>query len=292
MQNRMSGVTGEPTTVVIVHRNRPNLLAESLRAWAAQTVPVRIILVDSGSDEDLHEQAVALLPAGSEVVRMGRNGGFGPSANAGWRHFLAEHTGEWVALAPHDALPAADAVERVLAEVENRPRAGFACGDYGDGQSPMIDPFLGSILVRGLVEDGWDPVAYPHGTLMFARRGALEDVGLFAERYFAYGEEAELGLRARDAGWDIGLVRGARVDNPNMSNPMPVSDYLMVRNTLLLLRERFGRRQAAFRAIGAVVQLATGPRVNPYHTFSGHALAVRDYVLGRDGEPPASLTRR
>ena len=44
--------------------------------------------------------------------------------------------------------------------------------------------------------------------MLFARRGALEDVGLFDERYFAYCEEADLGLRAVAAGWEVGLVRG------------------------------------------------------------------------------------
>src|SRR5699024_6483554 len=87
-----------PTTVVVVHRDRPRLLAASLEAWAAQTVPVRILLVDSGSTEEDHRAALALLPAGADVVRMGRNGGFGPSANAGWRRFLAEQDGEWVGL--------------------------------------------------------------------------------------------------------------------------------------------------------------------------------------------------
>ena len=82
-----------------------------------QTVPVRILLVDSGSTEENHAAAVAMLPPGSDVVRMGRNGGFGPSANAGWRRFLAAHDGEWVGLSPHDALPAPDAVERILRAV-------------------------------------------------------------------------------------------------------------------------------------------------------------------------------
>ena len=47
--------------------------------------------------------------------------------------------------------------------------------------------------------EGWEPVDYPHGTLLLARRACLEDVGLFDERYFSYCEEADLGLRARAA---------------------------------------------------------------------------------------------
>lgn len=278
-----------PTTVVIVHRDRPRLLAASLEAWAAQTVPVRILLVDSGSTEQNHRAALDLLPADADVVRMGRNGGFGPSANAGWRRFLAAHEGEWVGLAPHDALPAPDAVERIRREVERRPRAGFASGDYGDGCTPVVDPYFGSILVPATVDEGWDPSGYPHGTLLFARRSALEDVGLFDERYFAYCEEADLGLRAAAAGWEIGLVRGAMVHNPNMSNPRPVIDYLMVRNTLLLVRTHSGRYKATIRFAIAVAQVLTERRRNPYHHTVARLTALADFVRGRAGEPPARL---
>ena len=60
-----------PTTVVVVHRDRPKLLAATIEAFAAQTVPVRILLVDSGSTEENHRAALALLPEGSDVVRVG-----------------------------------------------------------------------------------------------------------------------------------------------------------------------------------------------------------------------------
>lgn len=282
-------MAGPPTTVVVVHRDRPRLLAATLEALAAQTVPVRVLLVDSGSTEENHREALALLPPGSDVVRMGRNGGFGPSANAGWRRFLAAHEGEWVGLCPHDALPAPDAVERILAAAAERPRAGFACGDYGDGATPVVDPYFGSILVPATVEEGWEPAGYPHGTLLLARRAALEDVGLFDERYFAYCEEADLGLRAAAAGWEVGLVRGARVRNPNMSNPRPVIDYLMVRNTLLLVRSHSGRYKAFIRFCIAVAQLWTERRRSPYHHTQARLHALADFLRGRWGPPPARL---
>lgn len=283
---------GAPTTVVVVHRNRPQLLRETLRAYACQTVPVRIVLVDSGSSEEHHAAAVATLPPGSEVLRMDGNGGFGPSANAGWRHFLAGHDGEWVGLSPHDALPAPDAVERILAAVAERPRAGFACGDYGDGCSPVVDPYFGSILVPSDLERGWDPVDHPHGTLLFARREALEHIGLFDERYFAYGEEADLGLRARAGGWEVGLVRGARVHNPNMSNSRPVIDYLMVRNTLLLVREHSGRYKCFIRFCIAVGQVWTQRERNPYHDRRARLWALWDFLRGRFGPPPPAVASR
>ncbi len=280
------------TPVVVIHRNRPDRLAATIEALTGQTVPVRIILVDSGSTAEAHATARSLLPRGSEIVCMGGNGGFGPSANAGWRRFLGQPDGEWVGLCPHDALPARDAIERILDAVGRRDRAGLACGDFGDGTTPVVDPYFGGIQVAATVSDGWEPAGYPHGTLLFARRGFLEDVGLFDERYFAYCEEADLGLRAHDAGWEVGLVRGARVVNPDMSNTMPVVDYLMVRNTLFLVRRWSGRYKAFIRFVMAGYQVITERASNPYHDTRARLHALCDFLRGRDGPPPVRLQRR
>lgn len=277
--------------MIVIHRNRPDRLAATIEALRSQTVPLRLVLVDSGSTDDAHRAAMSMLPADTEIVRMDGNGGFGPSANAGWRRFLAHHPGEWVGLCPHDALPAPDAVERILDAVRDRPRAGLACGDFGDGVTPVVDPYFGGILVPGTVEHGWDPAGYPHGTLLFARRAFLEDVGLFDERYFAYGEEADLGLRAHDAGWEVGLVRGAMVHNPDMSNTAPFVDYLMVRNTLLLVREHSGRYKSFIRFVMAAGQIVTERRTSPYHDARARVLALWHFLQGRLGPPPPSLAR-
>ncbi len=287
----MAAQDDAPISMVVIHRNRPERLTATLAALAAQTVPVRIILVDSGSTPESHATAAAALPRDSDVIHMGGNGGFGPSANAGWRHFLAHHDGEWIGLCPHDALPDPTAVERILDAVATRPRAGLACGDFGDGTTPVVDPYFGGIQVPATTDEGWDPAGYPHGTLLFARRGCLEDIGLFDEDYFAYCEEADLGMRAHAADWEVGLVRGAMVHNPDMSNTMPVVDYLMVRNTLVLVRRWSGRYKAFIRFVMASYQIVTERTTNPYHDTRARLYALRDFLRGRTGPPPDVLAR-
>lgn len=283
-----------PVSVVVIHRNRVDRLRATVAALTAQTVPVRLVLVDSGSEPDAHAAALSIVPEGTDVVRMGGNGGFGPSANAGWRHFLAHHPdGELVALCPHDALPAPDALERIVGAMQAAPDRGLACGDFGDGVTPVVDPYFGAIAVPATVDEGWESAGYPHGTLLVARRGCLEDVGLFDEDYFAYCEEADLGIRARAAGWDVGLVRGARVHNPDLSSTAPAVDYLMVRNSIALVRRHSGRYKATIRFLMACSQAVTeGDGRNPYHDRRARVLALWDVARGRMGPPPSSLARR
>ncbi len=284
-----------PLTVVVVHRNRAERCRATVAALRAQTAPTRIIVVDAGS-VDAARDAVAAVVAernGDEFIASADNLGFGPGANVGLRHWLSTQTGEWVALCPHDALPAPDCLEHLLAAVGPRPRAGLAGADVGDGLSPVVDRYFGTLFRPGVVTKGWEPVHYPHGTLLLSRRACLEDVGLFDERYFSYCEEADLGLRARDRGWEIGMVRGARVTNPDLSASVAVVDYLQLRNTLLLTREHFGRYAHLIRFSTALLQLV-GQTLRPSRrplVFHARArvLALRDQLRGRYGPPPAGL---
>lgn len=274
--------------VVLVHWNQPERLAATVDAFRASAgVDVRITVVDNGSTAP---------PAvdGVDVVPSGGNLGFGPGANVGLRRFLADpDDGEWVAVAPHDALPAPDCLRRILDALRARPDAGLACADYGDGATPVVDPYFGGIPGPLTVDEGWEPAGYPHGTLLVARRACLEDIGLFDERYFSYCEEADLGVRARAGGWDVGLVRGALVQNPQLHGALPAVSYLQLRNTLLLVREHSGCYHAGIRLQLALLQLAIGlaapSRRDPYWHVQGKLRGIADFVRGRFGPPPADL---
>ena len=275
--------------VVVVHRNQPERLADTIAAFRAQDTPVSVAVVDNGS------RAVPCIDEPDVVVLdAGENLGFGPGANMGFRHFLSRDAHwDWIALAPHDALPQPDCLRRMLEAVGDRPRAGLACADVGDESTPVLDPYFGGILAPAATDEGWERAGHPHGTLMLARRVCLEDIGLFDERYFAYCEEADLALRAAARGWECGLVRGAMVRNPYVGSASAAIDYLQLRNTLLLVREHSGRYHAFIRFAIAVWHLASGAvipsRRGPYWNVRGRITALADFMRGRFGPPPVQL---
>jgi N-acetylglucosaminyl-diphospho-decaprenol L-rhamnosyltransferase len=283
--------------VVLVHWNQPERCARTIERFQHQGVAVEILVVDNGSrgaELDRLRAVVRDSPFAVELVELGANTGFGPAANAGFRRFLARpDAGEWVAVAPHDALPADDTLSRLVAAAEARPHAGLACADVGDGHLPVVDPYFGGLTMPADDHPGWRPADYPHGTLFVARRACLDEIGLFDERYFAYCEEADLGLRAKDAGWEVGLVRGVMVSNPTMRSGSPAVDYLMHRNTLLLVREHSGTYHACIRfgiagcqLLRGVVQPSSRP---PLFSARGRARGMVDFVRGRYGPPPAEM---
>ena len=283
-------------TAVVVHRRRPEACVATGRALLEQGVD-RLIVVDNGSDAEQVAHVRAGLPA-ADVVELGFNAGFGPGANAGFRRWLDDGHGEWVLLAPHDAAPEPDCVQKLVKAAAARPRAGLACAEYGDdgfgGKTlPVVDRYLGGVLERRSADgNGWEACGHPHGTLMLARRACLEEIGLFDERYFAYCEEADLGLRAAAAGWEVGIVWGAVVRNPGMGSEVGVPEYLMLRNNLLLIREHSGRWPATFYfglAIWLTVRGALGGRKTLFWHLPGRVYAMRDFLRGRYGPPPPEL---
>ena len=292
----------EPLDVVVVHRNQPARCIRTVDALLAQDVPVRITVVDNGSPADAVVQLNRALPA-AEVVVLGENRGFGPAANVGLRRWLERGRGEWAVVAAHDALPEPGCLRHLLDAVADRRRAGLASAVYGEPNvgvwleraqmKPVVDRYFGGILVAAERAEGWEAAGHPHGTLMIASRHCLLDVGLFDERYFAYCEEADLGERARRAGWEVGVVWDAVVRNPSMSGSSAAVEYLQLRNSLLLVREHFGRYPAFIRlsmAIGDTALRTAWPAWRtPIFSLPARVRAIVDYGRRRYGPPPRSL---
>jgi GT2 family glycosyltransferase len=276
-------------TAIVVHRAHPDACAGTVRALKAQGVE-RVIVVDNGSPR--------LPDVDTEIVELGYNAGFGPAANTGLRRWLSEGDGEWAVVCPHDAELEDGCIASLLTAARSRPRAGLASAEYGDHEwsgTPVVDPLFGALLELSTVDRGWEDAGYPHGTLLLARRQCLLDIGLFDERYFAYCEEADLGERARRAGWEVGIVRGAVVRNPGQTSASGVPQYLMLRNTLQLVRRHFGRSAAATQfsiVLGITARGALGGPKAPFWNLRGRWCGLRDAMLGRTGAPPHQLTRR
>lgn len=280
---------------IIVHREQPDRCRETVAALQGQAqVPVEVVIVDNASSAAARASLDSI--DGARVIDAGRNAGFGGGANVGLREWLGS-AGEWAVVVPHDAQPAPDCLHRVLDAVSGVDDVGLVSAEYGHDEVPAIDPYFGALSTSAERGTGWQPAAYAHGTFLLLRRRCLEDVGLFDEDYFAYCEEADLALRARARGWQSGIVWGAVVHNPHQGSPPPAVDYLMVRNTVRLVRTHFGNYNATIRLLMAALStpwhaLRSPASRSPWFDSRARMLAVRDVILGRSGPPPASLLAR
>ena len=123
-----------PVSVVVIHRNRADAIERTVTAFADQTIATRIIVVDNGSDPAAVEALPGLIGE-AELVLTGSNLGFGPGGNVGIRRWLRDHDTDWLAIAPHDALPEPDTLERATVRSEGRTLSARLIG-----VRPDIDP--------------------------------------------------------------------------------------------------------------------------------------------------------
>jgi GT2 family glycosyltransferase len=196
-------------SVVIVNWNRKDLLRACLASLAAQRdVSFETIVVDNGSGDGSAEMAEGEF--GVRVIRNRENRGFCAANNQG----IAAARGEFIALLNNDA----EAEPGWLAELEracaSRAEVGMAASKVLVWEDPRRIDKVGHLIFpdgqnrgrgSGALDAGQfdreEEVLWPDGCAAMYRKRMLDEIGSFDEDFFAYGDDAELGLRARIAGW-------------------------------------------------------------------------------------------
>ncbi len=263
----------------------------TVEALRAQGILLEVTVIDNDSNREAWEILQAGFGADDEFLRLDNNRGWGGALNVALKSWLERCANRYCLISAHDAAPAAGCLRLLIEAAECDPRIGIACPQYPE-------PFIGRFSsVRGVVPEhvpaqssgAAQAVDAPHGTLMLCRRECLEQIGLFDERYFAYGDEHELGMRAGREGWKTVMVWGAIVTNPGTSIESPLRSYLFARNSLLLVRDYAGWWSALLRAFLILVntlRLKLGSS-DANFAFCARARfqALRDYFAGRWGKP-------
>ncbi len=280
-----------PISLFVVHWNQPAECLATVNALCAQKIPLEVTVIDNDSKPEEFQTLQSKLPPEIELVRLKENKGWGGALNVVLRSWLRENQNPFCLISAHDAVPEQRCLQLLKEAMIADPKIGIACPQYDD-------PFIGRLsalrgvypeYARALASGTAQPVDVPHGTLMLLRRECLQQIGLFDERYFAYGDEHELGARAVRRGWKVVMVWGSIVTNPGTWTESPLRSYLFARNSLFLVRDYFGKTSAFLRAVlillNTVRLMIRSP--NQAFAFSSRARfrAVRDYFLGRAGRP-------
>ena len=200
--------------VVVVNWNRKELLRACLTSLSRQTHgSFEVVVVDNGSRDgspELVEEMAKTYPVPLKLTVNSTNMGFCAANNQG----MFSTDAEMVALLNNDAEAEPGwlaALERVIREAED---IGMAASKVLVWEDPTRIDKCGHLMFpdgqnrgRGSGQtdhgqfDRTEEVLWPDGCAAMYRRAMLEDVGGFDEDFFAYADDAELGLRARWAGW-------------------------------------------------------------------------------------------
>ena len=219
---------GEGIALVTVSHNSERELPALLRSAKAHLPRARVVVVDSGSTDRSAEIA---RDHSATVIELGENVGYGRASNAGVAAVeepvtvlvnpdvelldgsLSTLAGELTfgrggpdrLLAPLVLLP--DGTRQDVAQAE--PGGGAALAIALIPPAAMPGPLRRAACPW--TDDKPRRVGWAVGCCIVSRTHTLQRLGPFDERIFLYGEDLDLGLRARDAGIDIWFSPHARV---------------------------------------------------------------------------------
>jgi N-acetylglucosaminyl-diphospho-decaprenol L-rhamnosyltransferase len=276
-----------PVDVVVPVHNRWDLTERCLEHLRLQTLPHTVIVCDNGSTDGTPERLRASFPE-VRVVELGANVGFSVACNRG------EHAGngEIVVLLNNDVECPPEFLECLVVPFRAEERIGSVAALLVKPGAKQIESFglvadptlAGYPRLRGLpaaAAQGLQPVLVgPSGAAGAYRSRAWEAVGGLDEGVFSYGEDVDLALRLRTAGWSTAGASDAvavHLESASAVRRSAWQRYQAGFSRGYFLR-RYGvlRSRAGARAIATEAIVVLGEAL----VFSHDLAALRGRILG------------
>jgi GT2 family glycosyltransferase len=210
-------------SVIVVNWNGIKFLDDCLASLENQTwKDLEIIVVDNGSTDG----SVQCIRAWTErlpclrAIYLSENTGFCRGNNLAF----AQACGEWIALFNNDAVACPHWLEELMAYGNVAERVGMIGSKILFAEPKGVIDKAGHLIYwdgqnrgRGTMEpdqgqyDQAEEILWPDGCAALYHRRIFEDTGGFDDTFFAFGDDADLGMRARLLGWKAWYVPKAVV---------------------------------------------------------------------------------
>ena len=211
-------------TVIVVNWNRCKLLKSCLDSLAAQRhSSFEVTVVDNGSHDGSVEMIQKMrdtFPRPLHLISNIQNLGFCAANNQG----IAASRAEFIALLNNDAEAEPDWLASLEQVIRTSSDVGMTASKILVWEDPTRIDKVGHLIYpdgqnrgrgSGQIDRGQfdrvEEVLWPDGCAAMYRRAMLDEIGGFDEDFFAYADDAELGLRGRIAGWTCLYSPGAVV---------------------------------------------------------------------------------
>jgi GT2 family glycosyltransferase len=209
------------------------------------------ILVDNGSTDDSAKFAEERYGDFIRIIRNEKNLGYTGGNNVGIR----AARGEYIVLLNNDTWAMATWLEELVkATCLERPVGMWASKVYSYYKRNQIEA-VGELIYwdglnrsRGQYEceggqyERMEEIFFPPGCGGMYRKAVFEEIGLFDEDFFAYGDDAEIGIRARLAGWKCVFVPKAALyhkDSGSTGHYSPFKAFYVERNRFWITLKYF-----------------------------------------------------
>lgn len=203
-----SSASEENFDVVLVAYNSAEVISDAIKS-----VPrgADIVVVDNDSSDD---SAALAERAGANVLRQGKNLGFGCACNVGAR--IGRRP--FILFLNPDARLSSGTLQDIASAFEGCPELAAINPSIRSPDGRQYSP--GHAIVQGIAKlaplpDHDADVVTLSGSVLAVRRSAFEAVGGFDESIFLYYEDDDLSKRLRDAGYKLRHLSGTHVLHMN-----------------------------------------------------------------------------
>jgi len=215
-------------SIIVVSYNTKTLLLECLSSIFAtvKELSFEVRLVDNNSTDGTLETVRERYPA-VKIIANRENLGFAAANNQALRSM----SGRYALLLNSDTVLTEGAVRALYDFMEAHPKAGMGCGQLlnqdGSKQNSIANfPTPLTLLCNETLLRMLWPARFPSkrrqyrppievesciGACVMVRKKAMDEVGLFDERYFFFFEETDWAYRMRRAGWGVYFVPAAEI---------------------------------------------------------------------------------
>jgi GT2 family glycosyltransferase len=272
-------------SVIILNYNGKEYIEECIDSILRQTCKDReIIVVDNGSTDGSLAIIKEKFAGRIRLIENKDNLGFAGGNNVG----ISSARGSYIALLNNDAVPDVN----WLSELVGAARKSDS--DFGMWASKIlfyddrkIIDTAGHLIYRdglnrgrgkGELDRGQydreEEVFFPSGCAALYSKSMLGRIGLFDTDFFAYGDDTDVGLKARIAGWKCLYVPAAIVYHRSSATTgrySPLKAYLVERNRLWILIKYFPVRYILLSPLYTVTRLV----LQAYGAMTGIGAAGR-----------------
>lgn len=237
--------------VLIVCHNGRRFLRDCLSSVLASDdgeIVRHIVVVDNASRDGSADFLACVFPQ-VDVVRCTVNRGFAGGNNRGWEHIAKTYPKvDYIALLNQDTVVESGWLRPLIDYLESHPVAGAAQPKILlHPQTHLLNTvgnsshFLGFGFTTGYLEpdDGRfgsvRAIDFPSGAAAVVRAAALRNVDLFDEQLFLYLEDAELGWKLRQRGYETVFIPSSVVYHKYAFQSAFRAYYYLERNRWWLL---------------------------------------------------------
>ncbi len=267
--------------VIVVDNGSDNESVEKIKEYAEGRLPVEshffeYIMENKPLHYVEHSQGDAETERGTEkvivhlpldkkliLIKNDKNLGFAEGNNIGIKYAFKIYSPEYILLLNNDTVVDKNFLTELVNVARSDEQIGFAGPknyyyDY-HGRTDVINFAGGKITLwkgrsehvgmRDIDNGQYDHIVntdYITGACLLARREVLEEIGLLDPAYFMYWEEADWCMRARNIGYKLVYIPGAKIwHKVAASQNGNVNKFFFVRNTFIFIKKNASKIQYA-----------------------------------------------